>query len=273
MHSVSYSLGLGALVRGLCAQRALIGSMSRRDIRQRYKGSSIGLLWSLITPLLLLAAYTAVFGGIFRSRWGGAGSTTEFALQLFCGLTLHTLVADCLTQSATKLIAHASYVKRVVFPLEILPVIVVVNALFHAAVSLLILVLAKILLLGGAGWPMLALPLVLAPLVLLCLGLSWFFGATTVYLRDLAQVTPLLTMLLLFLSPIFYPIQMVPAFLQPIILFSPLTIPVEQLRAIIMANQWPDWTLLGVYGLVSLAAAWCGYAWFQKTRKGFADVL
>ncbi|NLY28853.1 MAG: ABC transporter permease [Alcaligenaceae bacterium] len=261
------------MLRGLVKQRGLLASMANREIWGRYKGSTMGIAWSLVTPLLMLVVYTAVFGGIFKARWGGTGTTTEFALNLFCGLIVHGLLSDCLSRAPTKLIDHANYVKKVVFPLEILPVIVVSSALFHTAISLIVLLVAAAALNGGLSLTVLALPFVLVPLLLLCLGVSWFLAATTVFIRDIAQTTGLVSALLLFLSPIFYPVSMIPEAYQPLMNMNPLTTPVEQLRLIVMLGQWPDWGVLALHTLMGLVAAWAGYAWFQKTRKGFADVL
>ncbi|NYT83428.1 ABC transporter permease [Alcaligenaceae bacterium] len=261
-----------AMVAGLYRNRSLLLDMTHREIWGRYKGASMGLLWSLITPLLMLVVYTTVFGGIFKARWGGTGTTIEFALQLFCGMTLHGFLAECLTRAPSKLFDHANYVKKVVFPLEILPVIVVLSALFHTAIGLLILVVGSIAVHQAVFVTLIAIPAVLAPLILLCLGASWFLAAATVYLRDIAQITGLVAALLLFLAPIFYPVSMIPEAYQPLMGLNPLTVPIEQLREVIGGN-WPDWRALAWHGAGSLVVAWLGYAWFQKTRKGFADVL
>lgn len=260
------------MVQSLYQNRGLLLNMTRREIWGRYKGASMGLLWSLFTPLLMLVVYTTVFGGIFQARWGGSGSTVEFALQLFCGMTLHGLVAECLTRAPNKLFDHANYVKKVVFPLEILPVIVVLSALFHTLIGVVILVAASIIIHKAVFVSLLALPLVLLPLVILSMGLSWFLSATTVYLRDLAQITGLVATLLLFLAPVFYPVSMLPEAYQPLMKLNPLTIPIEQLRLVI-GGHWPDWNALLIHGGLSLMFALLGFAWFQKTRKGFADVL
>src|SRR5690606_25465431 len=260
------------MAASLYRNRGLLWNMTRREIWGRYKGSSMGLLWSLFTPLLMLVVYTTVFGGIFQARWGGSGSTVEFALQLFCGMTLHGLLAECLTRAPNKLFDHANYVKKVVFPLEILPVIVVISALFHALIGVAILVVASTIIHQALFASLLAIPAVLLPLVLLSLGVAWFLSATTVFLRDLTQLTGLLATLLLFLAPVFYPVSMIPEPYRPLMRANPLTIPIEQLRLVI-AGQWPDWLTLAVYSAFSLIFACVGYAWFQKARKGFADVL
>lgn len=266
------SIRPGVLLASLCQNRALLFNMARREIWMRYQGSAFGLLWSVITPLLMLGVYTAVFGGIFKSRWGATGSTAEFALQLFCGLTLHAMLAECLTRAPSALMEHANYVKKVVFPLEILPVITVLAALFNALIGVLILVAASVLIHHTVPITLLAIPAALAPLILLCLGVSWFLAAITVYLRDISQLTGLLAMVLLFLAPVFYPVSMIPAAFQPLMRLNPLTIPIEQLREAV-GGQWPDWGALLLHGGLSLIVAWVGFAWFQKTRRGFADVL
>lgn len=232
----------------------------------------MGLMWSLLTPLLMLVVYTTVFGGIFKARWGGSSSTIEFALQLFCGMTLHGMLAECLVRAPNKLFEHANYVKKVVFPLEILPVVVVLSALFHAMIAVMILVVGSIFIHKTVYLTLVAVPLVMAPLAILSLGASWFLSATTVYLRDISQLMGLLATLLLFLAPVFYPVSMLPPAYQPLMHVNPLTLPIEQLRLVI-GGQWPDWHLLAAYTALSLVIAWGGFAWFQKTRKGFADVL
>lgn len=268
----SHPLSPRALASSLYHNRGLLLNMTRRDIWGRYKGASMGLMWSLLTPLLMLVVYTTVFGGIFKARWGGGGSTIEFALQLFCGMTLHGLLAECLIRAPNKLFEHSNYVKKVVFPLEILPVVVTLSALFHAVIGVLILAVASILIHKTVFISLLAVPAVMAPLVLLCLGASWFLSATTVYLRDISQLMGLVATLLLFLAPVFYPVSMLPPAYQPLMHANPLTLPIEQLRLVI-GGQWPEWHLLAAYTVMSLIVACLGFAWFQKTRKGFADVL
>lgn len=192
--------------------RHLIVQMARRDVMSRYRGSVLGLAWSLVTPLLMLSVYTFLFGVVFRSRWGGGGpeGTTEYTLVLFVGLIVHGLFAECVTRAPQLLLQHASFVKRVVFPLEILPWTVLVSALFHASVSLAIWLLFAV----ASGLPLspsaLLLPLVLLPLILLAMGCSWFFASLGVYLRDVGHTVAILTTLLLFLSPILYPLAAVP---------------------------------------------------------------
>lgn len=247
--------------------------MTLRDIGGRYKGSAIGLAWSMAIPLFMLLVYTAVFGGIFKARWGGSGSTMDFSLQLFCGLLLHGMLAECLMRSPQKLIEHSSYVKKVVFPLEILPLTGVGGALFHAVISLLLLLITVLVVRGGLPVSVVTVPVVLLPLVLFCAGSSWFLAAITVYVRDVSQLTGLLATVLLFLSPIFYPLEMIPEQFRGLMILNPLTVPVEQLRVVVLSGHWPDWPALAWHTAACVLVAWLGYAWFQKTRKGFADVL
>lgn len=252
--------------------RALLLSMVKRDLSGRYKSSTMGLAWSVITPLMLLAVYTSVFGGILQNKWGGATNTLDFALQLFCGLTLFGMVSETLARSPSVLVDHSSYVKKVIFPLEILPPIVVAGAVFHAIISIGVLI-ALLIFVKGFSLTYIALPLVVLPLVVLCLGVAWFLSATTVYIRDVSQMTNFFSTILMFLSPIFYSAKSVPENFRFLYNLNPLTFPIEQLRRILLEGAWPDWIGILTYTLVSIVVAQLGFIWFEKTRTGFADVL
>lgn len=234
------------LVKSLYANRALLVSMVKRDLSGRYKSSTMGLAWSVITPLMLLAVYTSVFGGILQTKWGGLTNTLDYALQLFCGLTLFGMVSETLARSPGVLIAHSSYVKKVIFPLEILPPIVVSGAVFHAIISLGVLIVV-LLFVKGFELTYLALPVVVLPLVVLCLGVAWFLSATTVYIRDVSQMTNFFSTILMFLSPIFYSAKSVPDKFKFFYNLNPLTFPIEQLRRILLEGVWPDWISLLTY--------------------------
>ena len=256
--------------------RALILQMAQREVVGRYRGSVMGLAWSFFHPVFMLTVYTLVFSEIFGMRWGAAPgelNKAQFALILFAGLIVHALFSEILNRAPGLILGNANYVKKVVFPLETLPAISVLAALFHAAVSLVVLQLAFVVL--HADWHLTALlvPLVLAPLLVLALGLAWMLASLGVYLRDIGQTMGIVTSVLLFLSPVFYPMSAVPERYQVFILANPLTFIIEQARAVLIWGRMPDWSGLGWYALIALAVAWAGYAWFQKTRKGFADVL
>ena len=258
----------------LWTHRSLTLRLSWRDIQSRYKGSAGGLLWALITPILLLSVYTAVFSGIFQARWGQSGGPVEYALQLFVGLTVHGLASECLNRSPSLMINHVSYVKRVVFPLQILPCVTLISAFFHFLISLAVLVLFVLITKHTLPWlGLLYFPLILAPYLLLLLGVSYLLAGLGVYLRDIGQIMGLVTTILLFLSPVFYPASMLPPRLQTIFMLNPLTFIIEQSRAVLLDNGGVRWGQLGLYTLGAIIVFILGYKAFTAMRKGFADVL
>lgn len=261
-------------LRDLFRQRQLIAVLVRRDVMGRYQGSYLGILWSFFNPLLMLLVYTFVFGVVFNARWGQhEGSRAEFALVLFGGLIVFNVFAECINKAPALVAGNVSYVKKVVFPLHVLPVVSLGGAMFHAAISLGIWVVAYIVFLGMPPWTIVATPLVLLPVALWALGLGWLLASLGVYLRDVSQVVGVLTTVLMFMSPIFYPLSAIPASLRHYLALNPLAISIEQMRGVIYFGVLPDLlAYCGVLG-VSAAVAWMGLAWFQKTRGGFADVL
>lgn len=264
-----------AMLVHLWRYRALITRMIKRDVIGRYKGSLLGLAWSFVTPIIMLAIYTFVFTVVFNARWGVGGeeSKSVFALQLFAGLIVHGILAEVLTRSPSLILANTNYVKKVVFPLDILPLVPLGAALFHATVSALVLIVAQLVVRGMLPWTFWLLPLVLLPLIILAMGLSWLLASLGVFLRDIGQTMGLISTMLLFLSPIFYPLSALPESFHVFILANPLTFIIEQARMVLLEGQLPSFIGLTKYLLVSLGVAWLGFAWFQKTRKGFADVL
>lgn len=253
--------------------RELIWQLGFREILGKYKGSFFGIFWSLVNPLLLLAIYTFVFTKVFKSRWVEGETTAEFAIALFVGLIAHGFFAECLSRAPGLVVGNPSYVTKVVFPLEILPFPSVMAALFHAAASICILLLAQWVVVGTVPWTAWLFPLVLAPLAVQAIAFSWVLAAFAVYVRDVAQTVSIMTTALLFMSPVFFPLNSLPDYLQGAARWNPLTIPIEQARKVLLWGQWPDWDQLGAYALVSLVVAWIGFALFQKSRRGFADVL
>jgi lipopolysaccharide transport system permease protein len=263
-----------SIVKSLSANRRLIFNLVRRDVVGRYRGSVMGLLWSFFNPVLMLAVYTFVFSMVFKARWtGGSGSKTEFALVLFAGLLVFNLFSECLNRAPHLVVDNANYVKKVIFPLEILPVVALGSAAFHFMISLAVWMIFYLLYFGLPGPAILQLPLVIFPLVLMTLGLSWFLAAIGVFLRDVAQIIGVVTTVLLFLSPIFYPIDTLPEEYRHFIQISPLSFVVEQARDTMIWSKGIDWEVWWIYTGISALVAWLGFAWFQKTRKGFADVL
>jgi len=267
---------LVALGKSIWRNRQLIMQMTKREVVGRYKGSTMGLAWSFLNPVFMLTVYTIVFSEIFKTRWGGIGgdeSKTQFAVVLFVGLIVLNLFSEVLNRAPGLILSNVNYVKKVVFPIEILPVIVMGAALFHSLVSLGVLLAAFTLFNGYLHWTAVFTPLVLLPLVIITLGLAWMLASIGVFLRDIGQTIALITTLLMFLSPVFYPVTAVPERLRPFIMANPLTFIIEQAREVLIWGNLPNWLGLGIYTLAATVIAWVGYAWFQKTRKGFADVL
>ena len=258
----------------LWRHRELVKASAKREVLGRYRGSFLGLLWSFLNPLFMLAVFTFVFSVIFQARWGGgSGSKTEFALVLFAGLLVYNLFAECINRAPSLILSNTNYVKKVVFPLEILPFVGLLSALFHTLISLGVWLIAYALFFGIPHLTVLYLPLVLLPFCLFLMGLSWGLASLGVFLRDVSQFIGLLTTVLMFMSPIFYPATAFPEDYRYILYLNPLTTVVEQTRNVLFWGQTPDFIILGVYWVVTLGIAWLGFAWFQKTRKGFADVL
>ena len=266
---------LVALIESLWRNRHLIVQMTRREVVGRYKGSALGLAWSFLTPILMLAVYTFVFSVVFKARWGTDGdeSKTQFALVLFVGMIVHGLFAEVLNRAPGLILSNVNYVKKVVFPLDVLPVIAMGAALFHASISLAVLLIAFALFNGYLHWTVIFIPVVLLPLVILTLGVAWILASLGVFLRDVGQTVGIITTVMLFLAPIFYPVTALPEEVRPLIMANPLTFIIEEARGVVILGRMPEWTGLGIYTLAATAVAWAGFAWFQKTRKGFADVL
>jgi lipopolysaccharide transport system permease protein len=262
------------IVDSVWAHRELVWQLTRREVLGRYRGSLLGVAWAVGNPLLMLAVYTLVFGYIFRARWGaGVDTTGEFALVLFCGLTVFGIFSEVVSRAPALILSNPSYVKKVVFPIDCLPWVLLGAALFHAAASLAVLLLANAVLRGVVPWTAVLLPIVLLPLLLLALGLAWALAALGVYLRDIGHLVNALLTVLLFLSPVFYPASSLPEPIHRLIMLNPLTAVLESARAVLLWGQQPDWLLLLPCTLVAALVAWLGWLWFDRTRSGFADVL
>jgi lipopolysaccharide transport system permease protein len=259
----------------------LVLDLIHREIAARYRGSMLGMLWSLLTPLFMLGVYTLVFGTIFKARWSGvdAGapgtehSPGEFAVILFPGLIVFQLFAEVINRAPALILSNRNYVKKIVFPLEILPVVAIGSALFQAAVSLVVLFGFMIFFIGHVPMTALLLPLVIAPFALMILGLAWFLASFGVYVRDISQLLGTIVTALMFLSPIFFPASALPEQVRALLFLNPIALPVEETRNVLLWGRTPDWTALGLYAVVALGVAALGRFWFEKTRKGFADVL
>ena len=264
----------------------LLWQLGCRDVQSRYKGSVLGILWSLITPILTVGLYTFLFSVVFHAQWGENFGRTElatssssesshahYALILFTGLMLHTFLADIMQRSTGVIVSQANLVKKVVFPLHVLPAVVVFSSVFQILVSALVLLLALLISGQSAHLSWLSLPLLLAPFVVLGLGVAWVLSALGVYVRDLGQIMSWLITALLFSAPVLYPLNTVSQKLGAFLLLNPLTFVVEEWRQVIYAGAWPHWAAWGVYAAVSFLMAGIGFVVFAKMKKGFADVL
>ncbi|MBM2711151.1 ABC transporter permease [Mesorhizobium caraganae] len=257
----------------------LVISLTHREVSGRYRGSTFGLLWSLLNPLLMLAVYTFVFGVVMKSRWtmpdqqSATHSTGEFAVILFCGLIVFQFFSEVISQAPALIVGNANYVKKIVFPIQILPIVSAGTALFHAAVSLLVLLVFAYVVFGNIPLTVILAPLVFAPLVILVLGIAWALASIGVYFRDMSQIVAPLVTATMFLSPVFFQRASLPTWLQPWLSLNPLAIPVENFRNVVLFGVQPNWMALGSYSIVAIVVMFLGYQFFQKTRRGFADVL
>jgi homopolymeric O-antigen transport system permease protein len=263
-----------ALFASLWHNRELIAQLTRREVLSRYRGSILGLAWSFFNPLLMLVVYTLVFSVVFKARWGlGDESKADFAIILFVGMIIHGLFAECVNRAPGLILINANYVKRVVFPLEILPWVAAGSALFHSAVSIVVLLTAQVIFQHALALTMVFLPIVLLPLLFATMGFAWFLASIGVYVRDISQTIGIFTMVLLFLSPVFYPADALPEDYRFLLLLNPLTFVIEDARRVLIWGQPPDWIALMIYAPASFVVAWLGFWWFQRTRGGFADVV
>jgi lipopolysaccharide transport system permease protein len=262
------------IVASAWRHRALIATLTGREITGRYKGSVLGGVWAFLLPLLMLATYTFVFSIVFRARWQGQGNSRgEFALILFAGLLVFNLFSECLSRAPVLILQNQSYVKKVVFPLEILPWVTLGAALFHTAISYLVWQLFALLVFGVPHWTVLLFPLQLLPVCLITLGVSWFAAALGVYMRDLTQMIGVLLGVLMFLSPLFYPISSLPAGYQTLLTLNPLAPAIEATRDVLIWARVPEASSYLTQLVVALLVAWGGFGFFQRTRGGFADVV
>lgn len=254
--------------------RSLTVGLAKRDVLGRYKGANFGLLWSLISPFLLLCVYTFAFGTVMSSRWPQVeAQQVHFSIILFAGLIVHGLFAECLTRAPSLILANPNFVKRVIFPLDILPWPMILSAMFHTLMNVLVFIALRWALDGQFSWTIVLLPLVLLPMVILILGVSWFLASLGVYLRDIAQVIGVLSMALLFLSSALMPVETVPESYRWIFIANPLTTIIDEARNVMLWGRMPDWMSLLRYLLAASCVMYLGRAWFGFTRRGFADVL
>ncbi len=258
----------------LFSNARLIYGLVRRDVLGRYRGAFGGVLWAFITPLLMLAIYSFVFGYIFQSRWTAAETgEVNFTIILFVGLIFSNFLSECMNRGPSLVTSNTNYVKKVVFPLEILPWVAIGAALFHTVISVVVLMVAMFIVGVAFHWTVVLLPLVFVLFIPMVAGITWFLAAMGVFLRDLQQLVIVVSTALVFLAPIFYPRTMLPEEYRWVMALNPLTFVVEAARDMMLWGRLPEWQGALVYALVSVAVAWAGWSLFQLMKKGFADVL
>lgn len=262
-------------IHNIWSHKRLIINLVKREVAKKYKGSFLGVMWSLVTPMLMLAVYTFVFSFIFNARWGGSesGSRIEFSLLLFSGLMIFNLFAECVGRAPSLILENTTYVKKVVFPLEILPWVLLGSALVQFILSLAIWILAYYFFMGGIHFQILLLPIVLFPFVLFVIGLVLILSAIGVYVRDVNQIIGIIITMILFLSPIFYPASALPEQYHILFTLNPLTIPIETTRQIMHFGNVLNLKPLMLYTMFAVFFQFAGIAIFQKLRKGFSDVM
>lgn len=263
----------GSIFLTLWRHRGLILELTKREFSGRYRGSFGGIFWSFVQPLFLLTVYTIAFGVILKTRWGVSGSTVDYALMLFAGLIVFNALSECLSKSTTLIIDNPNFVKKVVFPLELLPVITVATALIHALIGMVAWFFGYILFFGVPQTTAILFPLILLCFVPVLLGLGWLLSALGVIVRDVGQLTGMLSHTLLFLTPIFYSIEAAPPLLQKLLMLNPLTFVVEQLRRALFYGQMPDLKGLAMYFVLASLFAWVSLVLFRRLRPTFADMV
>ena len=270
----SFSCSPLEVIRCYMRNSELIYDLVRQEVVGRYKGSFLGIFWSLLTPMLMLGVYTFVFSVVFNAKWSASSaSKTEFALVLFSGLLVFNVFSECVNRAPLLIVGNPNYVKKVVFPLEILTFVSIGTAIFHMALNLTVWLIFYGVFFGIPNVTIILLPIVMLPLVFITLGLSWLLAALGVYLRDLVQLSGLLTSTLLFISPVFFPISALPIEYQSLLEINPLTGTIEQVRDVLIWGKIPDAYNIVLSLVISIFVAWIGFTFFQKTRAGFADVV
>jgi len=264
-----------AIFVSLATYHELVFKIARMDVISRYRGSFLGLGWSFFNPLLLLSVYTFVFSFVFKARWGNGTDVGhgEFSLVLFVGLLVHSFLAEVLNRAPTIILNNTSYVKKVVFPLEVLPAAIILSSTFHMMINIIVLLVAFFALNGYLHLTIFLIPIVALPLALMLMGFAWFLASIGVFVRDVSQTIGIITTVILFMSPVFYPISAVPENFQWVMFLNPITFIIEQARAVLIFGYLPNWTGLLIYSVISFLCMWLGFVFFQKTRKGFSDVL
>jgi lipopolysaccharide transport system permease protein len=260
--------------RALVRNFGLVVQMAKRDVAQRYRGSFMGLFWSFFNPLLMLAIYTFVFGVIFKARWNTQVTNhIAFAVIMFTGMNISTMFSECASKASTLIVDNTNFVKKVVFPLESLSWSVLGAALFHLLISTIALLVIELIAVHHIPWTVVLFPIVIAVFLPFVAGTVWLLASLGVFLRDIKQAVIIITSALMFLAPIFYPMSMIPERYRILLYMNPLTVIAMASQNVLFFGRMPRWDHLALYAFLACLFAWAAFAWFQRTRKGFADVI
>ena len=262
------------MIKTLYTNHYLLKQLVKKDIRQRYQGSVLGVFWSMLVPLCMLVIYTFIFSEVFQAKWNmDTTDTYQFALMLFCGLSAFNLLGEVMNRSVTLIASHANYVKKVIFPLEILPVVLTLSALFHCTVSYGILIAAKLILYHDLSPTLYLILPVMFPLVVIAVGVSLLIAAAAVYLKDVGNVISVIVTVLMYISPVFFPLDAVPEDFRVVCEMNPMTYIIENFRNVVLYGRPVDGHFFAVSCAAAFAVYLAGYAVFMRTKEGFADVI
>jgi len=261
-------------IKSLIKNGELCYMLTKREIQSRYKGSFLGVGWATLNPIFMLTVYTIVFSQIFKTRWGSeSGNSMVFAVNLFAGLIVFNLFSECFNRAPTLLTTNPNYIKKIRFPIEILGVLTVGSSLFQASISVVILIIAM----AASGITLqitiFLLPLIMAPMILAVLGLTWILSILGVYFKDIGQLTPVITSALMFLSPIFYPSSALPEKLAWIGIINPLRVAIEETRKVLITGDYPNIHLLVVCWIISICLCEVTYRLTKAKQSELGDYL
>lgn len=244
------------------------------DIKKRYQGSVLGILWAILVPLIMLSIYTFVFSEVFSAKWNiDTDNKFEFALMLFCGLCIYNMFSEVVSRSVSLIEQNQNYVKKVVFPIHILPVVITFSALFNCILSVIVLIGANLAITGRVFITAIEFPIILVPHILLCIGFSYFFSAIAVYLKDVASIIPVIITMFMYLTPVFFPLASVPEGFRAIMMINPMTYTIENMRRVILYGSNINWQYLVIATISAAVISILGRMLFMKARSGFADLL
>lgn len=262
------------MIKTLYKNGYLLRQLVKKDIQQRYQGSILGMLWSFIVPILMLVIYTFVFSEVFQAKWDiDTSDKYQFALVLFCGLSAFNMVAEVMNRSTILIVSNTNYVKKVIFPLEILPVVITCSALFNCVISFAILIVAKLVLYHNVSSTLYLIILAMIPLIVMSVGLGLFISALSVYLKDVGNIISVLVTVLMYMSPVFFPLSAVPEKFRGICEANPMTYIIENFRNVVLHGKCLDWKFYGISCVVALGIYLFGKVVFMRAKEGFADVL